>query len=188
MNPPSTENPLDNVRVRFAFRNFVPFRDREWWDGLIFAGQGCKSPVHSEVIQPDGKILTATWDEGICYVQRDYSAERGWWQFRDVFIPLDAAHRAMQWAASEIAAKEDHNKLVDLGLVEGPKWGYDKHGVLRFAISFEREHPSDWFCSETSVRWGIEAGIFAESLVPWQINPYQLDGILAANGASIVEE
>lgn len=147
--------------VVIAYRKFVPFSDHQAWDGAIFIGQGFRGPVHTDLILPDGRVFTATTAHGVEFVYRDYPREPGCWQFEAVRLGRAGADDAVAWCESAVRRREAFG------------YGYDWWGVLRFVCAWSREHPTDYFCSESTVA-ALQAGGLLPDVKAWQTSPADL--------------
>jgi len=142
--------------MQIAYRKQAWF-DGEIWDFVTNAFSGFGGYSHTELVFSDGLCFSADPDSGLRIKEVDRSDAR-LWEHEQLDISPDDEARIRAWAETEIAT---HHPKYD--------WG----GVIRFVWPWSKEHPQDYFCSESTVA--------ALQLVPmlcdvkaWQVSPNKL--------------
>lgn len=159
--------------LKIAHRKDVLFTDHQWWDTVTNAFSGFGGFSHSELLFSSGVSFTSTTDFDPNTAVYPHARKGGGPIFRQInfpeslweisILPLNSAQEAevMDWCMN--TARESFESHA----------GYDWAGVLRFVCPWMKEHPQDWFCSESVVAACQTAGLFRNE-VAWRISPNKL--------------
>jgi hypothetical protein len=160
-----------------GFRKAVLFQDwerkhlPEVWDTAVNVFSGFGGFAHSELIFDGGiayssLISFAGMDivlpdemsdrkEGPAFFRRQYRLPL--WEFREIPCRPD-----QEWAVRQRAVQ-----VVNEG------GGYDRMGCLRFVFPWVKDHPEDWFCSETT--WdALQPAGLAGRYLPHKVHPNKM--------------
>lgn len=162
--------------VKIAHRRAIYLRDWSWkglelWDGLIdlCSGGNPFSPghCHTELLFDNGHSFTSTTkSDPACVIFgrpsgaqiRRIEFKPGEWDF--TLLPLS------DWQADQLY--DECKNLVHISCLE--RAGYDYAGVMRFVLPWIKEHPKDWFCTESVVDRLQTVGLFLGQ-APHKLSP-----------------
>ncbi len=165
--------------MKIAHRKNVFFRDHAIWDTVVNLCSGGGGFAHSELVFDNGISFTSTtkFDTStVVYPSLDDPRAVGrkngpllrqikypeWeWEFTELPLSDSQKLQVYQWCV----------KTIDESLAD--KAGYDWAGVCRFVFKFLKEHPKDWFCSESVVAAVQQAGLFVDEK-PSAVSPNRL--------------
>lgn len=163
--------------LRIGHRKNVWFRDHAMWDTFTNVFSGCGGYSHSELIFPNGESFTSTTEfdpKTATYPEPATAIKRkggpllrriGYpgfeWEYTDLDVADSKILQVREWCV----------KTIDDSIKDGG--GYDWAGVMRFVMPWMKEHPKDWFCSESVVAALQTIGYF-EGEKAWRISPNKL--------------
>lgn len=167
--------------MQIAHRKDVLFKDWHGWrpevlDTATNLCSGCHGYAHSELVFDNGLSFTSSISynpptafhpappaigrkNGPIIHRVDLTGDD--WVFTDLDLTDSQKLQIWSWCV----------KTIDESLAAGA--GYDFAGVLRFVLPFIKEHPQDWFCSESVVAACQSAGLFPGEQ-PWRCSPNRL--------------
>ena len=163
--------------MKIAHRKNVLFRDHAWWDSVVNLASGGGGFAHSELIFTNGESFTSTTQferATLVYPHRAFADPRkngplirriefpDWeWAFTELNVTDSEELQVYEWCRQTI---DDSIKA---------RAGYDWMGVARFVFKFLKEHPADWFCSESDVAALQTIGYFKDEKA-WTVSPNKL--------------
>lgn len=163
-----------NNTLTIAHRKQVWFKDRAVFDSVIDACSGFGGYCHTELLFPNGESFTSTtkFDRAtLVYPHRAFADPRkngplirriefpDWeWDFTRLPVTDSQLLQVYEWCQQTI-----NESISD-------RAGYDWNGVLRFVFKFMKEHPKDWFCTESVVAACQQIGLFT-GVKPWTRSP-----------------
>lgn len=146
------------MSLQIAYRRWS-WRDGQWWDSIVRLGellgfQRNNRIVHTELVFSDGMSYTATTDAGLV-LRPAPSPDDPLWEFETIPCSADEESTVRMHCAAQIG-----QQVKDGG-------GYDWTGALRSAVCLGREHPQDWFCSESTADALQVLGICTDHPASW---------------------